>query len=251
MPISKEWIPKYIRQKVRFRPGQTPTAEEINMYYNLLIDQGDYNTEYLTFLFEKGMYEVIKDIIMNDIDELNSNMDVINTHFATVRAQLEGHDLEINDHGLKLTDILKRLKAVEERVQALYKNYLLSDTVTGIVYKIDVTNGVLTVKPVGEYSYFIKDTATATVYAFTIYNDRIVYTESVAPEGTVPHAGLVVTDDTDTKKYKFMITNGVPYTDETQDSPTASEGALQIVDDYLLKVREIHFKNGTMYIKEV
>ena len=37
-------FPSYIKQTVAYRSGQIPTADEINSYFNLLIEQGDLTT---------------------------------------------------------------------------------------------------------------------------------------------------------------------------------------------------------------
>lgn len=40
-------FPSYIKQTVAYRSGQIPTADEINSYFNLLIEQGDLTTTVL------------------------------------------------------------------------------------------------------------------------------------------------------------------------------------------------------------
>ena len=38
------WVPKLLDIVSEFRPGSVPTAEQLNDYLNLLIEQGDYNS---------------------------------------------------------------------------------------------------------------------------------------------------------------------------------------------------------------
>ena len=54
--------PQRIDQVAAFRPGQVPTAAEINEYINLLISQGNYNTGWLTMVAEKLTNTLVPDI---------------------------------------------------------------------------------------------------------------------------------------------------------------------------------------------
>lgn len=48
--VVLEDAPKYISTTAQFRPGQTVRAEDVNQFFNMLIAQGDYNTEWLELL---------------------------------------------------------------------------------------------------------------------------------------------------------------------------------------------------------
>lgn len=48
--VLLEEPPKYIGIKAEFRPGQTPGAADFNQFLNMLITQGDYNTEWLELI---------------------------------------------------------------------------------------------------------------------------------------------------------------------------------------------------------
>lgn len=54
--------PQRIDQVAAFRPGQVPTAAEINEYINLLISQGNYNTAWLVMIAEKLTNSLVADI---------------------------------------------------------------------------------------------------------------------------------------------------------------------------------------------
>lgn len=41
----EKWIPQKIGATVNYRSGQTPKAEELNSWFNLLISQGDWNSD--------------------------------------------------------------------------------------------------------------------------------------------------------------------------------------------------------------
>lgn len=45
-----KWIPKKIDTEVDYRSGQTPKAEELNSWFNLLISQGDWNADQILIL---------------------------------------------------------------------------------------------------------------------------------------------------------------------------------------------------------
>lgn len=50
--IYMAWIPKYIRQVLSKRPGQIISSEQWNELFNLLIGQGDYNSELLATMVD-------------------------------------------------------------------------------------------------------------------------------------------------------------------------------------------------------
>ena len=52
LTFDLEEAPQLINTVAAFRAGQTPTADEINNYINLLISQGDYNTNWLVLIGE-------------------------------------------------------------------------------------------------------------------------------------------------------------------------------------------------------
>ena len=53
------WVPKLLDIVSEFRPGSVPTAEQLNDYLNLLIEQGDYNSETIkAILSENGIVDL-------------------------------------------------------------------------------------------------------------------------------------------------------------------------------------------------
>lgn len=88
----EDWQPKFIRQDVEYRAGNEVKADRINELYNLLIDQGDHNTETLLTLmanFEEfdvsyaGMLDSNKEYHDEMLDAFNSSVAQINaTHLA-------------------------------------------------------------------------------------------------------------------------------------------------------------------------
>ena len=47
-----EWVPKYILQEAGFRAGTTPTPERFNELFDLIITQGDFNTQTIYTLLQ-------------------------------------------------------------------------------------------------------------------------------------------------------------------------------------------------------
>lgn len=86
------WQPKFIRQDVEYRAGNEVKADRINELYNLLIDQGDHNTETLLTLmanFEEfdasytGMLDSNREYHDEILNTFNSTIAQINaTHLA-------------------------------------------------------------------------------------------------------------------------------------------------------------------------
>ena len=46
----EKWIPQKIGATVSYRSGQTPKDEELNSWFNLLISQGDWNSNQIDTL---------------------------------------------------------------------------------------------------------------------------------------------------------------------------------------------------------
>ena len=60
--MSTQWIPNFIRKSMNYKPNDILTAQEYNAILNLLITQGDYNSEWLEYLQDEGIPEAIQEI---------------------------------------------------------------------------------------------------------------------------------------------------------------------------------------------
>lgn len=65
--MSTQWIPNYIRRNMDYHPNEILTAQEYNAILNLLIAQGDYNSEWLDYLQTDAIPEAIADISAAEI----------------------------------------------------------------------------------------------------------------------------------------------------------------------------------------
>ena len=65
--MSTQWIPNYIRRNIDYHPNEILTAQEYNAILNLLIAQGDYNSEWLDYLQTDAIPEAIADISAEEI----------------------------------------------------------------------------------------------------------------------------------------------------------------------------------------
>lgn len=66
----KKWIPKYIQKNLAYKSQETVTAADYNAMFNLLITQGDYNSEWLEWLTTEGLGEFFKDLNGEDIKQM-------------------------------------------------------------------------------------------------------------------------------------------------------------------------------------
>lgn len=66
----KKWIPKFIRKNVDYKARQMVTAADYNAILNLLIAQGDYNSEWLQWLSGEGLAAFFKDLNGEDIKNM-------------------------------------------------------------------------------------------------------------------------------------------------------------------------------------
>lgn len=60
--MSTQWIPNFIRRTMDYHPNDILTAQEYNAILNLLITQGDYNSEWLEYLQNDAIPEAIQDL---------------------------------------------------------------------------------------------------------------------------------------------------------------------------------------------
>lgn len=66
----KKWIPKFIQKNLAYKSQETVTAADYNAMFNLLITQGDYNSEWLEWLTNEGFAEFFKDLNGEDIKQM-------------------------------------------------------------------------------------------------------------------------------------------------------------------------------------
>ena len=66
----KQWIPKFIKKDLNYKSQDVVTAADYNAVFNLLITQGDYNSEWLAWLTQEGFAEFFKDLNGDDIKQL-------------------------------------------------------------------------------------------------------------------------------------------------------------------------------------
>lgn len=64
------WIPKFIQKNLAYKPQEVVTAADYNAIINLLITQGDYNSEWLAWLTNEGFAEFFKDLNGEDIKQM-------------------------------------------------------------------------------------------------------------------------------------------------------------------------------------
>lgn len=67
--MSTQWIPNFIRKSMNYKPNEILTAQEYNAILNLLIAQGDYNSEWLQYLQEDAIPEALQDLSAEAIAE--------------------------------------------------------------------------------------------------------------------------------------------------------------------------------------
>lgn len=67
--MAQIWVPKYIHKESDYKSKQIVTADDYNAYLNLLIAQGDYNSEWLNWLTTEGIIEQLTDISGEDIQQ--------------------------------------------------------------------------------------------------------------------------------------------------------------------------------------
>lgn len=66
----KQWIPKFIQKNLAYKSQEVVTAADYNAILNLLITQGDYNSEWLEWLTHEGFAEFFKDLNGEDIKQM-------------------------------------------------------------------------------------------------------------------------------------------------------------------------------------
>ena len=66
----KNWVPKFIQKNLAYKPQEVVTAADYNALFNLLITQGDYNSEWLAWLTNEGFAEFFKDLNGEDIKQM-------------------------------------------------------------------------------------------------------------------------------------------------------------------------------------
>lgn len=64
-----EWIPNFIKKTVDYRPHDILTAKELNALLNLIITQGDYNSEWLDYLQNYGIPDAVADLTLEEVKE--------------------------------------------------------------------------------------------------------------------------------------------------------------------------------------
>ena len=67
--MSTQFVPNYIRRNIDYKPKDILTAQEYNSILNLLIAQGDHNSEWLEYLQNHGIPDAIADISAEEIAE--------------------------------------------------------------------------------------------------------------------------------------------------------------------------------------
>ena len=72
--MADKWIPNYIKREIKYNPRDILSAQEYNAILNLLISQGDYNSSWLEYLQNDALPEAIRDIGMDEIEEVLSTI---------------------------------------------------------------------------------------------------------------------------------------------------------------------------------
>lgn len=68
------WIPKYIQNLSAYKAGDTPTAEELNAFINLLIAQGNDTTAVVQYITETGLTDAFATTVQPLIDAINASL---------------------------------------------------------------------------------------------------------------------------------------------------------------------------------
>lgn len=111
--MSREWIPNYIRQNMQYKPKDILTAQDYNAILNLLITQGDYNSEWLEYLQTEGVPEMILDIGMEQIQLVLT---------AAVRAEIDSlaasvvnkTSRQLNEPNITILNIGQQISGIAE-----------------------------------------------------------------------------------------------------------------------------------------
>jgi uncharacterized protein YlxP (DUF503 family) len=64
-----DWIPKYIRRVLEYKPHKILSAKEYNAILNLLVAQGDYNSEWLQYLYTEGIPNAVAKLTTEELQE--------------------------------------------------------------------------------------------------------------------------------------------------------------------------------------
>lgn len=64
-----DWIPKYIRRVLDYKPHKILSAKEYNAILNLLVAQGDYNSEWLQYLYTEGIPNAVAELTTEELQE--------------------------------------------------------------------------------------------------------------------------------------------------------------------------------------
>lgn len=70
MSENRVWIPNFIRKVFDFKSNKKISAKELNAILNLLVTQGDYNSEWLEYLHKHGIPDAIAGISQGTLTEV-------------------------------------------------------------------------------------------------------------------------------------------------------------------------------------
>ena len=133
--MSTQFIPNFIRRTMEYRPNDILTAQEYNAILNLLITQGDYNSEWLEYLQTVAIPEAIQDISAEAIAAAISQAvrDEIAALTASVSgkasAQLENPAITILNVGIQYSGMAD-FKALLDN-KNLYATYAVATNLVG------------------------------------------------------------------------------------------------------------------------
>lgn len=102
--MSTQWIPNFIRRTMEYRPNDILTAQEYNAILNLLITQGDYNSEWLEYLQNDAIPEAIQDLSAEAIAAAISQ--AVRQEIASLTASVENKtSAQLNEPAITILNI--------------------------------------------------------------------------------------------------------------------------------------------------
>lgn len=133
--MSTQFIPNFIRRTMEYRPNDILTAQEYNAILNLLITQGDYNSEWLEYLQTEAIPEAIQDLSAEAIAAAISQ--AVQEEIASLTASVSNKtSAQLNNPAITILNIgtqydgIADLKALLD-TKNLYATYAVATNLIG------------------------------------------------------------------------------------------------------------------------
>ena len=117
------WVPKYIQQTVNYRAGTKPTPERFNELFNLLIVQGDYNTQTMqTLLANLDGFDIDFSAIQHDNTAFQTAItQALNSSVATLRSEFAQADNNLSAQLTQAVQLMLTDYVTEANVSSLFE----------------------------------------------------------------------------------------------------------------------------------